>query len=150
QLLDVVSAGGTLVVQYETDIGNFNAGSFAPYPLTLGRGRVSVEEAPVDMLVPQNRVFHYPNEISQKDFDGWVQERGLYFMDKWDDHFKPLLSCHDPNEPDQKGGLMVAKYGKGTYIFTGYAFFRQLPAGVPGAIRLFVNFVSVGHAASGQ
>jgi hypothetical protein len=73
-----------------------------------------------------------------------VQERGLYFMDKWDDHFKPLLSCHDPNEPDQKGGLIIAKYGKGTYIYTGYAFFRQLPAGVPGAIRLFVNLVSAG------
>jgi hypothetical protein len=77
-----------------------------------------------------------------------VQERGLYFMGKWDDHFKPLLSSHDPGEDAQKGGLLEAKYGKGTYIYTGYAFFRQLPAGVPGAVRLFVNLLSAGHEGS--
>jgi len=131
-------------VQNNNSIGDFNSGHFTPYPAELGRARVSVEEAPVQILAPDDPVFHYPNEISQKDFDGWVQERGLYFMDKWDDHFKPLLSCHDPNEPEQKGGLLIAKYGKGTYIYTGYAFFRQLPAGVPGAIRFFVNMVSAG------
>ena len=144
RLLDFVSNGGTLIVQNNNSIGDFNAGHFTPYPAELGRARVSVEEAPVQILAPDDPVFHYPNEISQRDFDGWVQERGLYFMDRWDDHFKPLLSCHDPNEPDQKGGLLIAKYGKGTYIYTGYAFFRQLPAGVPGAIRLFVNLVSAG------
>jgi len=144
RLLDFVSKGGTLIVQNNNSISDFNSGHFTPYPAELGRARVSVEEAPVQILAPDDPVFHYPNQISQKDFDGWVQERGLYFMEKWDDHFKPLLSCHDPNEPDQKGGLMIAKYGKGTYIFTGYAFFRQLPAGVPGAIRLFVNLVSAG------
>jgi LmbE family N-acetylglucosaminyl deacetylase len=146
KLLDFVSNGGTLIVQNNNSISDFNSGHFTPYPAELSRARVSVEDAPVQILAPDDPVFHYPNEISQKDFDGWVQERGLYFMDKWDDHFKPLLACHDPNEPDQKGGLMVAKYGKGTYIFTGYAFFRQLPAGVPGAIRLFVNLVSAGAA----
>jgi LmbE family N-acetylglucosaminyl deacetylase len=145
KLLDFVSNGGTLIVQNNNSVGDFNGGHFTPYDAELSRARVSVEEAPVQMLAPDDPVFHYPNEISQKDFDGWIQERGLYFMDKWDDHFKPLLSCHDPNEPDQKGGLLVAKYGKGTYIYTGYAFFRQLPAGVPGAIRLFVNLVSAGH-----
>jgi len=144
KLLDFVSNGGTLIVQNNNSIGDFNTGHFTPYPAELGRARVSVEEAPVQILAPDDPVFHYPNEISRKDFNGWVQERGLYFMDKWDDHFKPLLSCHDPNEPDQKGGLLIAKYGKGTYIYTGYAFFRQLPAGVPGAIRLFVNLVSAG------
>jgi len=144
KLLNFVSNGGTLIVQNNNSIGDFNSGHFTPYPADLGRARVSVEEAPVQILAPDDQVFHYPNEISQKDFDGWVQERGLYFMDKWDDHFKPLLSCHDPNEPDQKGGLLITKYGKGTYIYTGYAFFRQLPAGVPGAIRLFVNLVSAG------
>jgi len=149
KLLDFVSSGGTLIVQNNNSIGDFNSGHFTPYPADLGRARVSVEEAPVQILAPENQVFHFPNEISQKDFDGWVQERGLYFMDKWDDHFKPLLSCHDPNEADQKGGLLIAKYGKGTYIYTGYAFFRQLPAGVPGAIRLFVNLVSAG-AGSGH
>jgi hypothetical protein len=146
KLLDFVSNGGTLVVQNNNSISDFNSEHLTPYPAELSRARVSVEEAPVQILAPDDPVFHDPNEISQKDFDGWVQERGLYFMDKWDDHFKPLLSCHDPNEPDQKGGLMVAKYGKGIYIFTGYAFFRQLPAGVPGAIRLFVNLVSAGAA----
>lgn len=145
KLLDFVSNGGTLIVQNNNSISDFNSEHLTPYPAELSRARVSVEEAPMKILAPDDPVFHYPNQISQKDFDGWVQERGLYFMDSWDDHFKPLLSCHDPNEPEQKGGLMVAKYGKGTYIFTGYAFFRQLPAGVPGAIRLFVNLVSAGH-----
>jgi len=148
KLLEFVSNGGTLIVQNNNSTGDFNSGHFTPYDAELSRARVSVEEAPVQILAPDDPIFHYPNEISQKDFDGWVQERGLYFMDKWDDHFKPLLSCHDPGEPDQKGGMLEAKYGKGTYIYTGYAFFRQLPAGVPGAIRLFVNLVSAGHEAS--
>jgi LmbE family N-acetylglucosaminyl deacetylase len=148
KLLDFVSGGGTLIVQNNNSVGDFNSDHLTPYPAELSRARVSVEEAPVQILDPGNSAFHYPNEISQKDFDAWVQERGLYFMDSWDDHFKPLLSCHDPGEPDQKGGLLEAKYGKGTYIYTGYAFFRQLPAGVPGAIRLFVNLVSAGHEAS--
>ncbi len=142
KLLDFVSAGGTLVVQYNTGTGEFNAGKFTPYSAELSRARVSVEEAPVEILAPDDSVFHYPNTITAKDFDGWVQERGLYFMSKWDDHFQPLLSCHDPGEDAQKGGLLRAHYGKGTYIYTGYAFFRQLPAGVPGAVRLFVNLLS--------
>lgn len=150
KLLDYVSNGGTLIVQNNNSVGDFNNEHLTPYSAELSRARVSVEEAPVEILAPNDPIFHYPNEISQKDFDGWVQERGLYFMDKWDDHFKPLLSCHDPGEPDQKGGLLIAKYGKGTYIYTGYAFFRQLPAGVPGAIRLFVNLVSAGHASGNQ
>ena len=145
KLLDFVSAGGTLVVQYNTSPGDFNAGKFTPYSAELSRARVSVEEAPVDILAPEDSIFHSPNEITGKDFDGWVQERGLYFMDKWNDHFKALLACHDPGEDPQKGGLLRAQYGKGTYIYTGYAFFRQLPAGVPGAVRLFVNILSAGH-----
>jgi LmbE family N-acetylglucosaminyl deacetylase len=145
KLLDYVAAGGTLVVQYNTGVGDFNSGHFTPYPAELSRARVSVEEAPVEILAPEDGVFHYPNEITGRDFDGWVQERGLYFMDKWDEHFKPLLSCHDPGEDAQKGGLLRAQYGKGTYIYTGYAFFRQLPAGVPGAVRLYVNLLSAGH-----
>ena len=147
RLLDYVQNGGRLVVQYNTmgSFGvpiDFNAGKYTPYPATLSRSRVSVEEAPVKILDPSNQIFHYPNEITAKDFDGWVQERGLYFMSQWDPQFTPLLESHDPGEPEQKGGLLLAHYGKGTYIYTGYAFFRQLPAGVPGAVRLFVNLVS--------
>ena len=148
RLLDFVSAGGTLVVQYEADVGNFNGGNFAPFPATLSRGRVSVEEAPVEILAPQDRIFNSPNRITQKDFEGWVQERGLYFMDKWDDKFTPLLASHDPGEESLKGGLLRAQYGKGTYIYTGYAFFRQLPAGVPGAVRLYVNLLCAGKESS--
>jgi LmbE family N-acetylglucosaminyl deacetylase len=145
KLLDFVSAGGTLVVQYNASVADFNGGKFTPYSANLSRARVSVEEAPVDILAPGDSVFHSPNTITARDFEGWVQERGLYFMDKWDEHFTPLLSCHDPGEDPQKGGLLRAQYGKGVYIYTGYAFFRQLPAGVPGAVRLYVNLLSAGH-----
>jgi hypothetical protein len=145
KLLDFVAAGGTLVVQYNASVPDFNSGHFTPYPAELSRARVSVEEAPVDILAPEDEIFHYPNEITPHDFDDWVQERGLYFMDKWDEHFKPLLASHDPGEDPQKGGLLKAQYGKGIYIYTGYAFFRQLPAGVPGAVRLYVNLLSAGH-----
>jgi len=145
KLLDYVSAGGTLIVQYNAGAGDFNGGHFTPFPATLSRSRVSVEEAPVEILAPEDSIFHSPNTISQRDFEGWVQERGLYFMDQWDSNFQPLLSSHDPGEQPLKGGLLRAKYGKGTYIYTGYAFFRQLPAGVPGAIRLYVNLLAAGH-----
>ena len=147
RLLEFVKNGGRLVVQYNT-LGSFgvpfdfNSGKYTPYQATLSRARVSVEEAPVTILDPANAIFRSPNEITQKDFDGWVQERGLYFMSQWDGNFKPLLESHDPGESEQKGGLLLAHYGKGTYIYTGYAFFRQLPAGVAGAVRLFVNLLS--------
>jgi hypothetical protein len=166
RLLEYVKNGGTLIVQYNAGVADFNGvtlpqqtgpippkpdpnspipGKLVPYPAELSRDRVSVEDAPVTVLEPQNPVFHYPNEIKATDFDGWVQERGLYFMDRWDPQYHALLSCHDPNEPERKGGLLEAKYGKGTYVYTGYAFFRQLPVGVPGAVRLFVNLLSAGH-----
>jgi hypothetical protein len=142
RLLDWVKGGGTLVVQYTTSTADFNAGKFTPYPATLGRGRVSVEEAPVKILTPDNSIFHSPNEITGRDFDGWIQERGLYFMSQWNPKFTPLLESHDPGESEQKGGMLEAAYGKGIYIYTGYAFFRELPAGVPGAVRLYVNMLS--------
>ena len=145
KLLDYVSNGGTLLVQYNAGASDFNSGHFTPYPAQMSRARVSVEDAPVQILDASNSVFRYPNPISEKDFGGWIQERGLYFMQSWDSHFAPLLESHDPGEDAQKGGLIEAKYGKGTYIYTGYAFFRQLPAGVPGAIRLYVNLLSAGH-----
>jgi LmbE family N-acetylglucosaminyl deacetylase len=142
KLLDYVHDGGTLIVQYNAGVGDFNSGHFTPYPAQISRTRVSVEEAPVQILAPEDKLFHFPNEITQRDFDGWVQERGLNFMDQWDNQYKPLLACQDPGEAFQKGGMLRAQYGKGTYIYTGYAFFRQLPAGVPGAIRLYVNLLS--------
>ncbi len=145
RLLDYVRDGGTLMVQYNTEPGNFNGANLTPYPAELSRSRVSVEDASVVVLDPKSPVFHYPNLISERDFEGWVQERGLYFMDKWDDHYTALLACNDPGEAPQKGGLLVAQVGKGYYIYNAYAFFRQLPFGVPGAIRLYVNLLSVGH-----
>ena len=145
KLLDYVRAGGTLIVQYNASIGDFNSGHLTPFPAQLSRSRVSVEEAPVEILAAADSIFHYPNQITQSDFEGWVQERGLYFMDQWDSNFKPLLSSHDPGEQPLKGGLLRAQYGKGTYIYASYAFFRQLPAGVPGALRLYVNMLSAGH-----
>ena len=166
RLLEYVKNGGTLIVQYNAGVGDFNGvtlprqtgpippkpdpnspipGKFVPYQAELSRDRVSVEEAPVTILEPQNAVFHFPNEIKPTDFDNWVQERGLYFMDRWAPEYHALLECHDPTEPERKGGLLEAQYGKGTYIYTGYAFFRQLPVGVPGAVRLFVNLLSAGH-----
>ncbi len=142
RLLEYVNNGGTLLVQYVAATGAFNNGHYSPFPMTLSNERVTVEEAPVDILDPSNPIFHTPNPITAHDFDGWVQERGLYFASQWGPEFKPLLACHDPGEPPRQGGLLVAHYGKGLYIYTGYAFFRQVPAGVPGAVRLFVNLVS--------
>jgi len=142
RLLEYVNNGGTLLVQYNASVGVFNNGHFTPYPATLSSERVTVEEAPVQMLDPANPIFHSPNAIPPSDFNGWVQERGLYFMSSWDSHFKPLLASHDPDEPSREGGLLQAHYGKGLYIYCGYAFFRQLPAGVPGAVRLFVNLIA--------
>jgi hypothetical protein len=144
KLLDFVSRGGTLILQYNSSTNAFNAGHYTPYPATDSNRRVSVEEAAVEILEPQNPILNYPNKITARDFDGWVQERGTYFMSDWDSRFHALLSTHDPGEQPLKGGLLVAQYGKGTYIYTGYVFFRQLPAGVPGAIRLFVNLLSAG------
>jgi hypothetical protein len=142
RLLSFVEKGGTLVVQYNSGVSEFNSGNYTPYPAELGRGRVSVEEAPVEILDSKDFIFNDPNDIVQSDFDGWIQERGLYFMSSWGGKFIPLLSSHDPGEPPLQGGLLRANYGKGTYVYTGYAFFRQLPYGVPGALRLFVNILS--------
>jgi LmbE family N-acetylglucosaminyl deacetylase len=145
RLLDYVKNGGTLMVQYNQQLTEFNAGKYTPYPAQESRDRVTVEQSPVQILAPQNSVFHYPNQITSKDFDGWVQERGLYFMDSWDSQFQPLLASQDPGESPLKGGLLLAHYGKGVYIYNAYSFFRELPMGVPGAIRLYVNLLSAGH-----
>ncbi|MDN4164033.1 PIG-L family deacetylase [Cytophagales bacterium LB-30] len=142
-LLAYVQQGGTMVVQYNTSFGLVTP-ELSPYALKISRDRVTVESAPVKFLAPKHPVLNYPNAISEADFEGWVQERGLYFPSSWDDSFTPILSSHDPSEPDREGGLLVAQYGKGFYVYTGYSFFRQLPAGVPGALKLFTNLVSLG------
>ena len=145
-LLDFVQSGGTLMVQNNFSTDDFNAGHFTPYDAQLGRQRVSDETAPVEIKDANSPLLHSPNQIADKDFNGWVQERGVNFMSSWAKEFQPLLCSHDPGEEPLCGGLLTARYGKGLYIYTGYSFFRQLPAGVPGAIRLFVNLVSAGHA----
>jgi hypothetical protein len=145
RLLDYVENGGTLIVQYNSEREDFNSGNYTPYPARVGRIRVATEEAPVEILAPEDSLFRFPNLIGARDFEGWVQERGLYFMEEWDERYQPLLASNDPGEPPLRGGLLRARYGKGTYIFCGYSFFRQLPAGVPGAVRFFVNLLSAGH-----
>jgi LmbE family N-acetylglucosaminyl deacetylase len=139
-----VERGGALVVQYNTPDDSLPA-QLGPYSYKISRDRVTVEDAPVTFLAPHSPLLNVPNRITQADFAGWVQERGTYFASEYDSHFTPVLSSHDPGEKDLPGGLIVAKYGKGFYIYTGYVFFRELPAGVPGAWRLFANLVSAGH-----
>jgi hypothetical protein len=104
-----------------------------------------VEDAPVEILEPEDALFTSPNRITNADFEGWIQERGVNFMIQWDPQYTPLIGSNDPGEKPLRGGMLRAKYGEGTYVYTGYAFFRQLPAGVPGAIRLYVNLLNLGH-----
>ncbi len=141
RLLDFVKNGGTYLVQYNTNDDTLQP-NFAAFPLKIGRERVTVEEAPVKLLQPAHPVLNFPNKITVRDFDGYVQERGIYFASEFDAAFVPILEMHDPNEKEQNGSLLVANHGKGKFIYTGIAFFRQLPAGVPGAYRLFANLVS--------
>jgi LmbE family N-acetylglucosaminyl deacetylase len=144
RLMDYVREGGTVIVQYQTLASE--GVTFTPYPAKLSRARVVDETAPVTILEPAHPIFRWPNRITEKDFGGWVQERGLYFLEEWDERFTPLLESHDPGEPPQRGGMLIAPYGKGQYVYTGYAWFRQLPAGVPGAFRIFANLLSLPRA----
>lgn len=144
-LLEYVKNGGSLVVQYNT-AGRWNKQfeNIAPYELKLSNDRVTEEDAKVSIIAPNNTLVNFPNKITDKDFDGWVQERGLYFPSAWSSEFIPILSMKDSDESDKKGSLLIAPYGKGYYIYTGLSFFRELPAGVTGAYKLFTNILSVG------
>ena len=149
RLLEYVHNGGTLIVQYNVAEGGAFGGRktgelarIGPYPLQIGRGRVSVEEAPVKFLKPDDALLNAPNHISEQDFGGWIQERGLYFASEWDPHYHAILETHDPGEKAQEGGMLAARYGKGVYIFSAFSWFRELPAGVPGAYRIFANMLS--------
>jgi len=153
RLLAYVRRGGLVIVQYQQQ-PYFNGG-YAPYPMTLGgpslvpggspvaHDRVTDETAPMRILAPTDPVFRLPNRIASADWSGWVQERGLYFARSWDSRYRPLLETHDPGDAPLEGGLLVASVGQGRYVYTGLSFFRQLPAGVPGAFRLFANLLAV-------
>lgn len=143
RFLDYVKQGGRLIVQYQW-YGYDNA-QFVPYPLKLQYpvDRVTDENAPIRILKPDSPLFHYPNKISLNDFSAWVHDRGISFFSQWDSAYETFLSCSDPGEPQQEGGLIGCKYGKGCFIYCGYSLFRQIPAGVPGAFRLFFNLLTV-------
>ncbi len=145
KLMEYVEKGGNMIVQYQVN-NNLQKidGGMGPFPFKVSRERVTVEEAEIRFLKPDSPLLNFPNKITNKDFDNWIQERGLYFANEWDAKYEAILSSNDPTEKPMDGGLLYTKYGKGNYIFTGYAFFRQLPAGVSGAYRLFANFISVG------
>lgn len=141
-LFEFVQKGGTVLVQYNRP--DARAGEIAPFRIRVSQDRVTDENAEMVFLAPDHPALNRPNKITKSDFDGWVQERGLYFANSWDDQFTPILACGDPGQAPLRGGLLVAPYGKGHFVYTGLAFFRQLPAGVPGAYRLFSNLVSLG------
>ncbi|MDB4293653.1 LmbE family protein, partial [Maribacter sp.] len=144
-LLDYVENGGNLIIQYNT-AGRWDKqfDDIAPYPLALSRDRVTDENSEVSIIANDHALVNFPNKISETDFDGWVQERGLYFPNEWDAAFTPILSMQDAGETPKKGSLLVAPFGKGNYMYTGLSFFRELPAGVTGAYKLFANMVSLG------
>ena len=152
RLIEYVNGGGTMVVQYNVLEGGFGGGDptslarIGPYPIKIGRDRVTNEDAPVELLKSGHPLFSVPNNITQQDWSGWVQERGLYFASAWDPKYEALISTQDPGEKSLPGGMLYARHGKGVYVFTAHSWFRQLPAGVPGAYRIFANLLSAGRA----
>jgi hypothetical protein len=153
RLLDFVKAGGTLIVFYHKD-NEWNPDptkgrpQLAPYAILLGGERVTDETAPIKFLQPRHPLLNFPNRIGQTDFKDWIQERGLYYPKQWDPQYSAVFSTNDPGEPPLNGGLLVARYGKGNYIYTSMVWYRQLRAGVPGAYRMFANMVSYGRPTS--
>jgi LmbE family N-acetylglucosaminyl deacetylase len=143
RLLEYCERGGNLIYQYQTQ--EFDAAPYGPYPYKLGARaeEVSEEDSKVTILDPANSVFTWPNKITEADFNGWVEERGSKWMSTWDERYRPLLESHDREQPPQKGGMMFAQYGRGTFVYAAYAFYRQLPAGVQGGYRLFANVISL-------
>ena len=145
RLLEYVHQGGNLIVQYQTP--EFDAAPFGPYPYTMGRRpeEVSEEDARVTILMPAHRLFQHPHAITEADFNGWVEERGSKFLTEWDANYQALLACNDREQAPQHGGFLSAEYGAGTYTYAAYAFYRQLPAGVAGAYRLFMNLLALAN-----
>jgi len=143
-LLHYVESGGNLIVQYNSDQGLLMQ-DFGPYPFKVSSKRVTVEGAEVRFIKPDCQALNYPNKITQKDFEGWVQERSLYQPENWSEKYETVISCNDPGSEKLDGGILIAKYGKGNYVYTTMSWFRQLPAGVPGAYRIFSNLISLGR-----
>lgn len=143
ELMQYVKEGGVLLVQYNTSnrIGPVVA-KISPYPFNISRNRITDEDAKVNFLIPAHPALNHPNKITEKDFEGWVQERSVYHAEKADTAFRSILSMKDPGEKEQDGSLIIANYGKGRFVYTGLVFFRELPAGVPGAYRLFANLIA--------
>lgn len=144
QLMDYIKEGGNLIVQYNTssNIGPVRA-KIGPYAFDITRNRITDENAKVTILDASHPVFNFPNKITDADFNGWIQERSIYHAGSLDEHLKPLLSIADAGENPDNGSLIVGKYGKGYFTYTGLVFFRQLPAAVPGAIRLMANLIAL-------
>jgi hypothetical protein len=142
RILDYVKNGGVAIVQYNTPEFDHNFGPY-PYSMTSNPEEVTDEASQVEILEPSNPIFAWPNKITPKDFGGWVEERGSKWMKSWDPRYEALLETHDEGQVPQKGGLLYAKFGKGVYIYNAYAFYRELPEGVPGAYRLFANMLSL-------
>jgi hypothetical protein len=143
RLINYVKNGGTLIVQYNVAYG-LQTDSIGPYPFKISTLRITDEDAKINFIDPANQLLVFPNKITEKDFNGWVQERGLYFASEWDKKYQTVFSAHDPGEKDLEGGTLFTHYGKGIFIYTGLAWFRELPEGVPGAFRIFVNMISAG------
>lgn len=145
KLMRYVENGGTLIVQYNTPRG-LAVDNIGPYPFKITSERVTFEDAPIGILLKDHVVMRFPNLITNQDFSGWVQERGLYFANPWDAKYETVFSSNDPGETAKNGGMLFTRYGKGVFIYSGYSWFRQLPAGVPGAYKIFVNMISSGKA----
>ena len=143
-ILEYVRTGGNVIVQYNTNRNLVVEDNLAPYQLELSRDRITDENAKVSFLDENHELLNFPNKITDADFEGWVQERGLYFPNKWGEEFTPILSFQENGDPAMEGSLLVAKYGEGYYMYTGLSFFRELPAGVPGAYKLLTNMISIG------
>jgi len=144
KLMRYVEQGGNLVVQYNTSsqIGPVRA-KIGPYPFNIARTRITDEKAVVNVLKPEHKVMNFPNKITAKDFDGWVQERSIYHADNLDAHYEKIFSMSDPGDKPDEGSLVIANYGKGNFVYTGLVFFRELPAGVTGAYRLLANIIAL-------
>jgi hypothetical protein len=144
KLMEYVKNGGNLIVQYNTNnrIGPVKA-NIGPYPFTISRDRVTDEKAEMMFVNEKHSALNFPNKITLKDFDGWIQERGIYFATELDKQYEPIFSIKDPGEKASDGSLIIAKHGKGNFVYTGLVFFRELPAGITGAYRLFVNLLSL-------